>query len=260
MDYSQDLLHYILLIIGGVICGFINIMAGGGSFIVLPMLIGLGLPPTIANGTNRISLMMINSTGALAFGRKGMLPVKLCVLLALPTILGSLCGATIAAHSSDKILYYVIMTVLVGMLIYIYFKPPLKADEMPDLKYPEKVDILTYLLFFVIGIYGGFIQAGSALLWFAVLSWRLKLDLISADAIKLVLSFVMNSFSLIVFIMHKQVFYMDGVILGLGGIIGAILGTKIALKFSSKLVRIIMLIILGLAALYILFFKMLHLF
>ena len=250
------MLHYILLILGGMLCGIINILAGGGSFIVLPLLIGLGLPPNIANGTNRISLLLINTTGIYSFARKGSsIPVRLCFLLAIPTVIGSLLGATLAAHASDNILYYAILTVLIGMLIYLYFKPPKKAEEMSPVIIPKSVDFLTYILFFVIGIYGGFIQAGSALLWFAVLSWRLKLDMITADAIKLVLSLTMNIFAVIVFIMHKQVFYLDGIILGIGGVIGAMIGAKIAMKFSSHLIRTLMFVILGISAVYILCFK-----
>ena len=120
------------------------------------------------------------------------------------------------------------------------------------------MNIVTFIIFLIIGSYAGFILGGATLIWYAVLTWRFKYDMITADAIKLFLNFVMTPIALIVFIIHNQVNYLDGIILGVGSFVGAWIGARTAMRVKEKNVRIFMLVVLSAASIYMFFFKIIQ--
>ncbi|NJL27077.1 MAG: sulfite exporter TauE/SafE family protein, partial [Thermoanaerobaculia bacterium] len=83
-----DWLQYLLLAAAGAVSGTLNVVAGGGSFLTLPILIFLGLPPGVANGTNRISILLQNAVAAWSFDRYGVLDRRSLVWAAVPATAG----------------------------------------------------------------------------------------------------------------------------------------------------------------------------
>ena len=82
----------IILILSGVLVGVINTLAGGGAIITMTLFTVLGLPIGVANGTNRIAVILQNFTSSVAFIRKRMLDIKSGVKLALPAVVGNIVG------------------------------------------------------------------------------------------------------------------------------------------------------------------------
>ena len=259
MDTLTDILRYCLLILAGMFSGFVNVLAGAGGLIVLPVLLGVGLPISTANGTNRVSILMQDIAALIKFFKKNKLPLKVSLILSIPKAIGALIGAILASGISDKLLNRIVMSVLILMIIYVFFrKPECKRDERIsdiDKSSTFKMNIVTFIIFLIIGSYAGFIQGGATLIWYAVLTWRFKYDMITADAIKLFLNFVMTPIALIVFIIHNQVNYLDGIILGVGSFVGAWIGARTAMRVKEKNVRIFMLVVLSAASIYMFFFK-----
>ena len=255
----DEVLKYFLLILGGALAGMINVIAGAGSLITLPILIGLGLPPTIANGTNRISVIMQDLAATYKFIKKKKLPLYDGLLLTIPTIIGGVAGALWATRLSATLLNILIMAILFILIVYVIWQPQ-SWTQKPDANKKFKLDFVTIIVFLAIGFYAGFIQAAATYLWFAAVLWRLKVDMVTADAIKVFLNLVLTPVALIIFIVYHQVQFLDGVILGIGSFIGGWYGAKAAIKWSPGFIRILMILILTLSAAYMLLFKILHVF
>lgn len=154
----DNLLPYFSIIIG-FFAGFINVFAGGGSLLTLPLLIFMGLPANVANGTNRIALILQNVVATGIFRQQKVLDYKQSIFLVIPACVGSVIGALVAVNLNEQIMETTIGILLVVMFLFILFKPEkwlIKPEEQKIVK-PTLIQII---IFFVIGLYGGFIQAG----------------------------------------------------------------------------------------------------
>jgi hypothetical protein len=242
-------IQYLAAIGIGLLAGFINVFAGGGSLLTLPFLIFLGLPANIANGTNRVALLMQNIIATSSFKQMKVFRFKEGIYLTLPAIAGAIPGAFLAANINKAFLEKFIGVLLIVMFLFILLKPErwLKKQE----KTKAKIGILQIITFFFIGLYGGFIQAGIGFFLIASLIFVAGSDLIKANALKLFIVLVYNSFALGVFLINGQVDWKFGVIVGIGNMLGAFIGTRIAVKYGPKLARIILMIGLLFSALNI---------
>jgi uncharacterized protein len=112
-----------LLIVSGIFVGFINTLAGGGTIISLSLFMFMGLPANIANGTNRIAVILQNLTSAKEFGQKKMLDFRKGTILALPTIAGAIVGAQVATDIDADVFEKALGVIMILMLYFILTKP-----------------------------------------------------------------------------------------------------------------------------------------
>jgi len=150
-------LDLVLVLVVGVAAGVINTMAGGGSFLVLPVLIGLGLPAGLANGTTRLAVLSQSVAGLATFHRRGVRAHALSVRLASPMIAGALLGAWLATLIDDRLFRPLIGAVLLAWAVILLVKPD-RFLRPPDAEREPK--LAAHLFAVVVGIYGGFLQAG----------------------------------------------------------------------------------------------------
>src|SRR5512145_3113173 len=153
-----DWFQYVFIIIAGVVAGFINTLAGSGSLLTLPMLMFIGLPPTMANGTNRIAIMLQSLVGSLGFRKQAALDRSTGLKLGIPSVLGSIAGALMALALNAKAMERVIGILLIIMFFFILFKPEIWLKGQKEKQMPASA-WLNFLVFFLIGVYGGFVQA-----------------------------------------------------------------------------------------------------
>ncbi len=245
--------YLIIAVIGvGFVAGFINTLAGSGSLLTLPLLMFLGLPANVANGTNRIAILLQNIVGITSFKQQKVLSFKEGLRIGLPAVIGSLIGARIAINLNEEIMTRVIGGLLVVMLILIILKPDqwiLSREGNPPLS-----RFLNIIIFFLIGIYGGFIQAGVGFFLLAGLVLGTGYELVKANAIKVFIVFLYTPFALTVFILNHQVDYKLGLILAIGNMLGAFIGTRVAVKWGARMVRYILLVTLAFASVKLLGF------
>jgi uncharacterized membrane protein YfcA len=242
----DNLLPYFSIIIG-FFAGFINVFAGGGSLLTLPLLIFMGLPANVANGTNRIALILQNVVATGSFRQQKVLDYKQGIFLVIPACVGSVIGALVAVNLNEQIMETTIGFLLVVMFLFILFKPEkwlIKPEEQKIVK-PTLIQII---IFFVIGLYGGFIQAGIGFFLVAALVMIVGVDLVKANALKLFIVLIYNILAFVVFILNDQVNYKIGLTLAIGNMLGAFVATRIAVKKGPQLVRYILLIALVLSA------------
>lgn len=233
----------IMLVISGIIVGVINTLAGGGAIITMTLFTVLGLPIGVANGTNRIAVVLQNLTSSLTFLRKRMLNIKSGVKLSIPAVIGNIMGSMVATHISDTTFKICMAVVLTIVLIYMIFDNSHKHPHIHG-GHPLQIKPLHYLWFLLIGFYGGYIYIGLGYVILAVTIWSMKLDIITANVIKGFIIFAATPFSLIVFIMNDQVDYVYGLWHGIGNVIGAIFASHFAINWGVKFVRYFTLLIL----------------
>ena len=230
----------VLALIGtGLAAGFINTNAGGGSMLVLPLLMFLGLPANVANGTNRIAILFQNIIGVSRFRKKGVLNLKTDYRLALPAVIGSLIGAMVAVEINTQALEKVIAGLMVAMFFLVVLKPNVWVKERAEVV-TAKPTVLQYIVFFLIGLYGGFIQMGVGFFLLAGLVLGSGYDLVKANAVKVFIVLIYTIFSLGIFIYHQQVDILAGLILAAGNMTGAWLGVHFSVKGGAKYVRYVL--------------------
>lgn len=238
---------YALAVLGGVAAGFINTLAGSGSLITLPILIFLGLPPTVANGTNRIGVLLQTIVGTAGFQRRDVLDWRAALILALPAMAGSILGARIAVDVDDDTMRLVIGIIMLVMLLVIVIRPQRWLEGTPEARL-ERPDLLQVIVFFLIGIYGGFIQAGVGIFLLAGLVLSAGYDLVRANAIKGVIIMLFTAAALVVFLANDQVNWPLGLLLATGQMVGAWLGANFAVDRGAVWVRRLLIVVVAVSA------------
>jgi len=231
--------YLILALVGtGIFAGFLNTSAGGGSMLTVPLLMFMGLPANVANGTNRVAIMLQNVIAVRTFKKKQVLDYKTDYLLAVPAVLGSLVGALVAVEINTNLLEKVIAGVMVAMLLLVVLKPDVWVKEQVG-SVKEKPTFWQYIIFFFIGLYGGFIQIGVGFIILAGLVLGCGQNLVKANAVKVFIVLIYTVFSLGIFIYNKQVDIVAGLILAAGNMFGGWLGVHFQVKGGAKYVRYI---------------------
>lgn len=212
-----------LVLLGG-LAGFINVLSAGGSMLTLPLLMFLGLPPQVANGTNRVAITLQSVTAVGSFFRSGHGNLGVSLRLAIPAILGSLLGAWIATWISREIFEFVLVAAMIGASVFMLLPQP-QLDTRPLT--PERLGPVIYLAMFLIGLYGGFIQVGVGALFIVVLYRMLRIDLRQVNVFKVAIVLLYTLPALAIFAINDQVWWGTGLLLATGNITGAMLAVKV---------------------------------
>jgi uncharacterized membrane protein YfcA len=249
----MDFWMYVLVVLVGFVAGFINTIAGSGSLLTLPLLIFLGLPANVANGTNRIGVLLQSLVAVGSFKQKKVFEWKEGIWLTIPAIVGSFIGAAFAVNLDDQLMNRIIGGLLVFMFFLMLYKPEKWIKEQEKVVH-AKPSIVQLIIFFGIGFYGGFIQAGVGFFLLAGLVLGAGFDLLKANAIKVLIVFAFTLVALVVFIYNQQVDYKLGFILAIGSMLGAWVATHVAIKKGSEFIRWFVLAAVFVFAVKLLFF------
>lgn len=229
--------QYVLVGILGLVAGVINVLAGGGSNLVLPVLMIFGLPPDIANGTNRVGILLQSIAGVHGFHRKKRLPTKDLLAILTPVLVGGLCGSLLAAWLPSAWLKPLLLGTMLAMASIMLLKPNTMLPPEGTVPWRVKDRPVCWALLFLGGVYGGFVQAGVGFVLVMALSGILRYDLVRANALKLLCSLGFTAVALLVFVWHGQVWWSVGFVLAVGNAVGASLGVHAAVKLSAKVLK-----------------------
>ena len=229
----------------GVLSGFINTLAGGGSLLSLPMLIFFGLPTAIANGTNRLAITVQSIFAVAGFKRKGISDFKLSLLMSGPALVGAIVGAQLAINVSDNLfkkILAVIMLFVIGIILWNPIRRRYATGQycsgIENLSWNRR--IIMIIIFFFVGIYGGFIQAGIGFLIIAVLTTLGGLNLVETNSHKVFIVGINALFALIVFVFYSKICWTVGFALAAGNGLGAWIGSHIAVSRGERFIRIVL--------------------
>ena len=226
-----------LIIIGvGYIAGFLNTVAGGGSLITLPVLIFMGLPPNVANGTNRIAIFSQNIFGVLGFKSKGVSAFPYSLWLGISALFGAILGARIAIDIPGELFNRILAAVLVIAVLYPLFGKDGSAGGNSE-RMDRKHVVIGIISFFFIGIYGGFIQAGVGFIIIAALTSINKFTLVKTNSAKVFVVLVYTLSALTVFIIEGKINWFFGIILAVGNSAGSWTASRMSVKKGDKWIK-----------------------
>lgn len=223
---------YLLIIAAGIFTGIINTLAGSGSLITLPIFTFLcGLPPAMANATNRVGILLQTAVGAGAFHRKGTLELKALGWLVVPAVVGSVPGAWIALSLNDKAMNMALALLMILMLGVILLRPE-RWLQPGEVDFARRKKPLGILIFFLIGMYAGFIQAGVGVFLMAALVLSARYSMVQANGIKLLLVGLFNVLPLLMFWGQGLVRWDYGLLMAVCQAAGAWIATHFIHKTS----------------------------
>lgn len=214
--------------------GVVNTLAGGGSLLTVPLLVLLGLPGGIANGTNRIGVLLQSSVAAWRFRALGVGGLRESVPVLLPVAAGSLLGAWGISQVSDAWFERAFGVVMLLLLVPLVREATLTRP--PRVLPPSRLGPRWALIFFAIGVYGGAFQAGVGIPLLFALS-HAGFDLVRGNAIKVIVNAVLTATAVPVFILAGQVAWGPAAIVALGYSAGALLGARLAVRGGERLIR-----------------------
>ena len=225
-----------LIALAGTAAGFINVVAGGGSLITLPVLIFLGMPPAMANGTNRIAQVGQNSMAVYRFRAKGFFPWRQGIILGIAASAGALVGSRVAVDIDPGLFNRILAGVMVIVLIL-----TLTGGKRPE-GGAQEIKRWGALIpaFFLIGIYGGFIQAGVGFLIMGACSRLSSAGLVLTNALKVMVVFLYTFPALAMFVYFGQVDWAAGTVLAAGSTTGAWLGAQFSISKGDRWIKLVL--------------------
>ena len=237
--------HAALLVGCGLVSGVVNTLAGGGSLLSVPLLVLLGLPGTVANGTNRIGILVQCLSAVWRFRRDGIFEPRAVARVLVPVVAGSALGALAISEVADATFERIFgLAMLVLLVPTLRGARPARASGASAAGFPPAVAVA---IFFAVGLYGGALQAGVGIpLLFAVA--HSGYDLVRANAIKVAVIAAVTLTAIPVFLAQGQIAWIPGLILAAGFWAGGALGARLAVRGGERVIRVVLVIaVCGLA-------------
>jgi hypothetical protein len=217
-----------LLTLTGVAAGFLNVMAGGGSLLSVPVMLFLGVPGPVANGTNRISIIAQNIVAVRTFFRRGFSDFRLSLTLTAFAIPGAILGAMVGVELDGVWFERVLAAVMIGVLILMQLPGGKRAG--PSLELTQGRWWAGHLLMFGAGCWGGFIQIGVGFILMPILNRVMGLDLVRTNMHKVFIALTYNLVAVAIFASLVSIHWAFGLALALGNAVGGYFGARFSIS------------------------------
>lgn len=254
LDWLFNNASILLLIPLGVVAGYLNVMAGGGSLLTVPALIFLGIPGHIANGTNRIAILAQNAVAVSTFFKHGVHDFKLGFSLAAFAVPGGILGAWLGVQLQGVWFnrFLAVVMVLV-MLLMASDKGHKSTNKLTESK-PQNL-VWGHILMFGAGVYGGIIQIGVGFILMAILHRVMHINLVRVNMYKVLIVLCYTIAALAVFAFQLELFWLAGISLAIGNSIGGWIGAKWSISKGEGTIRLVLNIVLVGVVIKLLFFS-----
>ena len=242
----------LILFLVGLVAGTLNVIAGGGSLLTLPVMIFLGLPPTVANGTNRVAILIQNVGATWSFHRRKLISKEWVFLAVPPALVGVVLGTLAAVRIGDLTFQRILAVILVGVAAWTVWHPTNPPEEGNALPPAGGKRWAFAAFFFLVVAYGGFIQAGVGFVILAVTTMA-GLNLIQGNALKVATVLAFTSVALVLFAWSGKVDWAMGLALAAGNFLGGLAGVHLQILKGHKWVRGVVTVITIVFAIRLLF-------
>jgi uncharacterized membrane protein YfcA len=232
MSLTADILA--ILFFGGLLAGFVDSIAGGGGLISLPVLLSVGLPPPLALGTNKFQGSFGTLSASYNYIRKGKADLKKSWVGILFTLLGAGMGAALIQRLDPGFLKNLMPILLIVVFIYTLFNKQL-GYKRRDARMAQQWFFILFGL--GLGFYDGFFGPGTGSFWMAALLVFLGYDMTEAAGTTRIMNFTSNIVALCIFIMGHNVLYRAGICMAVGQVIGARIGSGMAIRNGARFIR-----------------------
>jgi uncharacterized membrane protein YfcA len=236
---EMGLAEICLVLAAGFLCGFITTVASSGSAVSLPILLAIGLDPITANATNRLPVIAGSLTAVLSYHRNRAIDWGIAIKAIIPSTVGAIFGALAATMISARDFKLVIVAAVLVALFLLFFRmrDALNQDAQSSVTFGPK----QYVLFFIIGLWLGFIVLDGATFLLLALTVSAGVGLVSANAIKSAIILPSVLASMLVFSYDSVINWQVGLILAAGSIFGGLAGARLAMAPAAKKVIFCML-------------------
>ena len=228
------LLIHSLLFLTGLVAGLVDSIAGGGGLITIPVLLGIGMPPQAALGTNKLQASFGSGSAMLTFVRSGTVKLHDCAEAILFTAIGAGLGTVTVQILDPAFLRVIIPWLLVAVVLYTLLSPRLGYEDIHPRMKRRPFFLLAGL---VLGFYDGFFGPGTGSFWVIALMLGLGFNMTRATAYTKVMNFTSNFVSLLVFIAGGVVHWREGLVMGVGQFIGARIGAHMVVTKGTRFIR-----------------------
>ena len=225
---------FILLFLTGLIAGFVDSIAGGGGLIALPVLLFVGLPPQAALGTLKLQGSFGTFTAAYNFISKGRIALSEALPGVLFTFAGASGGALLVQSLDPRFINPLITLLLVAVFVYTLFSRNLGKQQSR-----ARMQQLPYYALFGLGLgfYDGFFGPGTGSFWTFSLMVLLGYNMVKSVGYTKVMNFTSHIVALIWFVMGGNVVYTIGFTMAAGQLIGARIGSNLAIARGVRIIR-----------------------
>ncbi|MBN3035287.1 MAG: sulfite exporter TauE/SafE family protein [Bacteroidales bacterium] len=231
----------ISLSVAGLFVGFFNTLAGGATVISISLLMMLGLPAGMANGTHRIAAVFQTLTSTLVYRRRKLIDFPSGLKWSLPMTAGSMAGAWTAVRINDEAFGKIVAIVMVLVTLVLLFRPKLwKGGGLPAVV--KGTPVARFFIFLGLGFYGGFIYIGIGYFLIITLLFLTGNDLLRANAMKVFLVLVYVTVSLSIYLANGLVHLQYGLVLSAGQVAGAWLGARYSVRHGPALIMMVMIL------------------
>ena len=229
-----ELWHWPLLFLAGLAAGFVDAIAGGGGLITLPVLLGLGLDPRLALGTNKLQGTFGSASATWHYAEAGTMPVRDCVLGFICTFAGSVGGAAAVQIIHPDLLRRIIPVMLAAIAVFVWFRPRLGEQDLNP-RMPRRLFDVVFGA--GLGFYDGFFGPGTGTFWAIAFVIMVGFNLTKATGYTKAMNFASNLGSLLFFIAAGQVLYLAGLTMGVGQLLGARIGARMVVSRGTGFIR-----------------------
>ena len=240
-----ELWSHPVLFVTGLVAALLTVVAGGGSFLTLPILIFMGLPPVVANGTNRVGILTQNVAAVWSFRRDGVHEKGWILAGGIPSTLGAALGTWAATRVTDDAFRQILSALMIVMSLWILWNPirPSRASAEGT----ARIGPAVMAGLFLAGIYGGFVHAGVGFLLLVVTTLA-GYDLVRGNSLKVLCVLISTPISLAIFAWHGQISWAHGFTLAAGTLVGGFLGARMSvLKGHAWIRRVVTITVIAMA-------------
>lgn len=248
LSSSSVHLHYSWLAIASLLAGVMNAMAGGGSFLSFPAMLGVGVPPVQANATNTVALWPGQLTSlATLHGdvRRDLLPTVMTACL-----FGGVLGAEVLLHTQQRTFLHMIPWLILGGTLVFGISGPAsrwlrsRAKHASTERHPEpKIRSFPLALaLFPVCFYIGYFGAGGGFLVMTVLALSGMENMHALNAMKVVAATVSNLCAIVTFILSGAVVWHDCLLAMVFAAAGGYLGGRMARKANGEVLRVVVVV------------------
>jgi uncharacterized membrane protein YfcA len=232
----MEIWEIVVLSLVGIVAGWLNVLAGGGSMLTVPTMIFMGMPGPVANGTNRLAIILQNITAVVTFAKKGFHNFKLSLSLSAAASIGAVFGAQVGVSLDGEWFNRILAIIMAGMMIIMWKGNFGKGDKKQGGEEPQRL-VLGHILMIGAGFWGGFIQIGVGFILMPILHRVMGLNLVLTNVYKVFVILIYTFVALAVFASQLQLEWFVGLSLALGNAVGGYLGAQTTITKGENWIR-----------------------
>lgn len=231
----MDLWQIFALALVGVLAGWLNVMAGGGSFLTIPVMLFMGIPAPVANGTNRIAILLQNVSAVTAFVRGGFADFKLSLSLALMATLGAIAGASIGVQL-EGVWFNRLLACTMIIVLLVMWSGGINKRSSTTGNQPKQL-LFGHVLMIGAGFWGGLIQVGVGFLLMPILHRVLGLNMVLTNMHKVTIILIYTIVALAIYATQLELLWWTGLGLAAGNAIGGFWGARTTIAHGEIWVK-----------------------